>query len=77
MSRYPHKPRFDVALGLAAVIVAACGLFVVAMTLRMVVLELEPSAVQRPMGQSRQREIAHLGNGSPLNRMSIACSCLS
>jgi hypothetical protein len=39
---YPHKPRFEVALTIAAVIVAACGLFVVALTLRMVVLSWSP-----------------------------------
>ena len=43
MKAYPHKPRFEVALATAAVIVAACGLFVVAMTLRMVVLSWSPT----------------------------------
>ena len=43
MKAYPHKPRFEVALATAAVIVAACGLFVVAMTTHMVVLSWSPT----------------------------------
>jgi hypothetical protein len=39
---YP-RPRFEVALTIAAVIVAGCGLFVVALTLRMVVLSWSPA----------------------------------
>ena len=42
MKRYPHKRYLDVALATAAVIVAACGVFVVALTLRMVVLSWSP-----------------------------------
>ena len=42
MKEYPHKPHVEVALSIAAVIVAACGLFIVAMTLRMVVLSWSP-----------------------------------
>jgi hypothetical protein len=39
----PRKPRFEVALATAAVIVTACGLFIVAVTLRMVVLSWSPT----------------------------------
>lgn len=61
LRRDPHKPRFDVGLAVAAVIVAACGLFVVAMTRRMVVLSWEPGALLGPMGQSCEWDTAHLG----------------
>ena len=43
MKSSPREARFEVGLAIAAFIVAACGLFVVAMTLRMVILSWSPA----------------------------------